>query len=374
MGYSTVHQYHSITMEIIRALPKISLHDHLDGGLRPETIVELAADAGVPLPFTDQAQLAGWIAEQSNAGSLSAYLKPFSVTGAVTQTHTNLARVAREFVQDLADDGVIYGEIRWAPENHLRQGLSLDQAVEAVQEGIEAGIADVTATGKTIQVGQLLAAMRHDSQAFSIAQLAIRHRNQGVVGFDIAGPEAGFPASQHAAAFDHLASNFLPATVHAGEGDGLESIRSALIHGRALRLGHGVRLAEDLTQYQDATGIHTVLGDMARWVRDRKIALEISPSSNLQTGAIAQWGDSMADHPFDLLYKAGLRVTVNADNRLMSNTNLTKELSLLVDAFNYTLADLETFQLDAADSAFLPPHDRSVLKSAIQTGFANALE
>lgn len=228
-------------------MPKVSLHDHLDGGLRPEMIVELAAEAGVPLPFKDGERLADWIAEQSNAGSLSAYLKPFRLTGAVTQTRINLVRVAREFVQDLANGGVIYGEIRWAPENHLRQGLSLDQAVKAVQEGVETGVADVTAVGKTIQVGQKLAAMRHDSLALSIAELAVRHRNQGVVGFDIAGPEAGFPASQHAAAFDHLSSNFLPATVHAGEGGGLESIRSALIHGRALRLGHGVRLAEDLT-------------------------------------------------------------------------------------------------------------------------------
>lgn len=373
MGYPAVHPHCPISNETLRSLPKVSLHDHLDGGLRPETIIELAAEAGVQLPFTDGERLADWIAEQSNAGSLNAYLKPFRLTGAVTQTRNNLVRVAREFVQDLADDGVIYGEIRWAPENHLRQGLSLDQAVEAVQEGIEAGIADAAARDKTIQIGQILAAMRHDSLAFSIAQLAIRHRNQGVVGFDIAGPEAGFPASQHTAAFDHLASRFLPATVHAGEGDGLESIRSALIHGRALRLGHGVRLAEDLTQFQDSTGTHTVLGDMARWVRDRKIALEISPSSNLQTGAIAQWGHSMRDHPFDLLYRAGLRVTVNADNRLMSNTNLTKELGLLVDAFGYTLADLKTFQLDAAESAFLPPHDRSELKSAIQAGFAKAL-
>ena len=373
MGYLAAHPDRPITNEILKSLPKISLHDHLDGGVRPETIVELAAEAGVPLPFTDGERLANWIAEQSNAGTLSAYLKPFSFTGAVTQTQRNLVRVAREFVQDLADDGVIYGEIRWAPENHLRQGLTLDQAVEAVQEGIEAGVADVTATGKNIQVGQILAAMRHDSLALSIAELAVRHRNQGVVGFDIAGPEAGFPASQHAAAFDHLASNFLPATVHAGEGDGLESIRSALVHGRALRLGHGVRLAEDLTQYQDSTGTHTALGDMARWVRDRRIALEISPSSNLQTGAIAQWGTTMTDHPFDLLYKAGLRVTVNADNRLMSNTNLTKELGLLINAFNYTLTDLKTFQLDAAESAFLPSHDRSELKAAIQAGFSDAL-
>lgn len=361
-----------ITKATLKALPKVSLHDHLDGGLRPQTIVELADESGLALPFDDAARLGRWIAGQSNAGSLSAYLKPFHFTGAVTQTRRNLVRVAREFVQDLADDGVVYGEIRWAPENHLRQGLTLDDAVDCVQEGIEAGIACAASAGSRIKVGQILAAMRHDSRAREIAELAVRHRNHGVVGFDIAGPEAGFPPSMHTEAFDYLARNFLPTTVHAGEGEGLESIRSALIDGRARRLGHGVRIAEDIAPGQGETGTGWVLGDTARWARDRRIALEMSPSSNVQTGAIAQWGDSLADHPFDLLYRHGFRVTVNTDNRLMSDTTLTQELALLVEAFTYELADIKTFQLNAADAAFLPLDAREELKASIQAGFDNA--
>lgn len=360
------------TEETLRALPKVSLHDHLDGGLRPNTIVELAEEIGLSLPFQDGTRLADWIADQSNSGSLSDYLKPFSLTVAIMQTRENLARVAQEFVHDLADDGVIYGEIRWAPENHLRQGLTLDETVDAVQSGLEAGVAELRSIGTNIKVGQILAAMRHDSQAYEIAQLAVRHRNHGVVGFDIAGAEASFPPSRHTEAFDYLTACFLPTTVHAGEGAGLESIHSALIDGRALRLGHGVRLAEDVTQHQDPGGTQIVLGDMARWVRDRRIALEISPSSNAQTGAIAQWGTSITSHPFDLLYRAGLHVTVNADNRLMSNTTLTKELALLTEAFGYGFADIQTFQLNAAEAAFLPLSVREELKAAIRTGFADA--
>ncbi|WP_026555122.1 adenosine deaminase [Arthrobacter sp. 35W] len=357
----------------LRPLPKVSLHDHLDGGLRPGTIIELADEAGLALPFADGAKLGAWIAEQSNAGSLSDYLKPFHVTGAVTQTHQSLARVAKEFVQDLAHDGVVYGEIRWAPENHLRRGLSLDQAVDAVQEGIEAGIDDITRTGRKIKVGQLLAAMRHDSRALEIAELAVRHRNDGVVGFDIAGAESGFPASRHAQAFDYLAAGFLPVTVHAGEGDGLESIRSALFDGRALRLGHGVRLAEDITAHSQETGTGFLLGELSQWVKDRQIALEMSPSSNLQTGAIAPWGTDLKDHPFEVLYRLGFLVTVNTDNRLMSNTTLTRELAHLARAFNYGLADIKTFQLNAASAAFLPLDEREELKNDIRAGFDGAL-
>lgn len=357
----------------LKSLPKVSLHDHLDGGLRPQTLLELADQAGVSLPFDTGTRLGEWIAEHANSGSLTDYLKPFSFTGAVTQTGENLVRVAREFVQDLADDGVIYGEVRWAPENHLRQGLSLDEAVAAVQAGLEAGVADVTSTGQRIRVGQILAAMRHDSNAREVAELAVRHRKHGVVGFDIAGAEAGFPASRHAEAFDYVASSFLPTTVHAGEGDGLESIRSALIDGRALRLGHGVRLAEDVARPHDTAGSGAVLGDLAQWVRDRQIPLEMSPSSNVQTGAIVQWGSSIADHPFDLLYRLGFRVTVNTDNRLMSNTSLTKELSLLAKTFNYSLSDIQEFQLNAAESAFLPHAARAELKAAIRTGFGTSI-
>ena len=354
----------------IRELPKVSLHDHLDGGLRPATVIELAETAGVALPATDAAELGRWFGEKSNSGSLVEYLKTFDLTTAVMQTREGLSRVAREFVQDLGADGVAYGEIRWAPEQHLGGGLSLDETVEAVQEGIEQGLDDVRSGGRRIRVGQLVTAMRHNDRGLEIAQLAVRHRDRGVVGFDIAGPEAGFPASNHRAAFDYLASEFFPATVHAGEADGLESIRGAILDGRALRLGHGVRLAEDITiERQDDENTYVTLGTLSQWVKDREIALETSPTSNLQTGAIAAWGDDILDHPFDLLYQLGFRVTVNTDNRLMSGTTLTRELSILADAFAYDRTDLEIFQLNAAAGSFLPVEEREELAEIITAGF-----
>ncbi|TFC92153.1 MULTISPECIES: adenosine deaminase [Cryobacterium] len=357
----------------INALPKISLHDHLDGGLRPQTIIELADSVGLELPSTDAAALGSWFSTQADSGSLVDYLKTFELTCGVMQTREGLVRVAREFVEDLAADGVIYGEIRWAPEQHLTRGLTLDQTVEAVQEGLEAGVARVAEGGSRIRVGQLITAMRHADRSLEIAELAVRHRATGVVGFDIAGAELGFPAHNHRDAFDFLAMAFMPVTVHAGEADGLESIRGALYDGRALRLGHGVRLAEDvIIGREDDENTYVTLGPVAQWVRDREVTLELSPSSNLQTGAIAAWGDDLQGHPFDLLYQLGFRVTVNTDNRLMSNTTLTKELALLSDAFGYDIDDLEVFQLNAARSAFLPLDDREELADAIVAGFETA--
>ncbi len=357
----------------ITALPKISLHDHLDGGLRPQTIIELADDLGIDIPAGDAVELGEWFHRQADSGSLPKYLETFDVTTAVMQTEEALMRVAREFVQDLAADGVIYGEVRWAPEQHLSHGLSLDRAVEAVQEGIEEGIEDVRATGVDIRIGQLVSAMRQGHRGLEIAELATRHRGRGVVGFDIAGPEAGYPAGNLVDAFDYLAMHFMPTTVHAGEGDGLDSIRGALFSGRALRLGHGVRIAEDITiERQDDENTYVTLGNLAQWVKDREIVLEISPSSNLQTGAIAAWGDDLLDHPFDLLYQLGFRVTVNTDNRLMSGTTLSRELWLLADAFGYTLSDLQVFQLNAAAACFLPLEDREELADRIVAGFDRA--
>ncbi|WP_104163402.1 adenosine deaminase [Cryobacterium sp. N22] len=357
----------------INALPKVSLHDHLDGGLRPATILELAEPIGLELPATTEAGLADWFVSQATSGSLVDYIKTFDITVAVMQTHDALVRVAREFVEDLALDGVIYAEVRWAPEQHLAGGLSLDQAVDAVQEGIAAGVDRAAQAGITIKIGQLITAMRHADRSLEVAELAVRHRDLGVVGFDIAGAEEGFPAENHAAAFDYLARNLFPVTVHAGEADGLDSIRGALFDGRALRLGHGVRLAEDIEiGREDQENTYVTLGPLAQWVRDREIPLELSPSSNLQTGAIAAWGDDILDHPFDLLYQLGFRVTVNTDNRLMSGTTLSRELALLTDAFGYDLDDLEALQLNAASAAFLPLEEREELADAIVDGFANA--
>ncbi|MGO3885339.1 MAG: adenosine deaminase [Mycetocola sp.] len=359
----------------LAALPKVSLHDHLDGGLRPSTIIELGLEAGIDLPTTDADELAEWFVAQSTSGSLVEYLKTFDLTTAVMQSADNLERIAREFVQDLAADGVIYGEIRWAPEQHLAGGLTLDEAVEAVQSGIEQGIDDVESAGGYIRIGQLVTAMRHADRALEIAELAVRHRDAGAVGFDIAGAEAGFPPSRHRLAFDYLAAAHFPVTVHAGEADGLDSISSALTDGRALRLGHGVRIAEDIqTVRSDEENSYVSLGELSQWIKDREIPLELSPTSNLQTGAVEAWGDELVDHPFDLLYQLGFRVTVNVDNRTMSGTSLTRELSLLSDAFGYDLDDLENFQVNAARAAFLPLEDREELVEAILDGFEDAAQ
>jgi adenosine deaminase len=359
--------------QAIAGLPKVSLHDHLDGGLRPATIIELGERIGLELPASEPAALAAWFAEKSDSGSLVEYLKTFDLTVAVMQTREGLTRVAREFVEDLHADGVIYGEMRWAPEQHLSAGLTADEAVEAVQRGIEEGVQGVTASGGWIRAGQLVSALRHNDHGQAMAELALRHRDRGVVGFDIAGPEAGFPASKFRAAFDHLLGEGFPVTVHAGEADGLESIRGALVDGHALRLGHGVRIAEDLEVVsEDAEATSVKLGRLAQWVKDRRIPLETSPSSNLQTGAFAQWGDRFENHPFDLLYQLGFAVTVNTDNRLMSGTTLTRELGLLVDAFGYGLDDLLLFQLTAAEAAFIASEDRDELSERLEAGFGQS--
>ena len=363
----------------IRVLPKVSLHDHLDGGLRPATMVELAEAAGYALPSTDPVALGEWFRESANSGSLVRYLETFDHTIAVMQTHDGLARVAREFVEDLVEDGVVYAEVRWAPEQHLRGGLTLDEAVEAVQAGLEAGVEDAAANGHPIQVGQLITAMRHGDRGMEIAELAVRHRGRGAVGFDIAGAEDGFPAARFKDAFTYLAEQMFPVTVHAGEAAGVESIVDALVHGRALRLGHGVRIAEDIeVDFEDddapdagedtAVGMVT-MGEVAAWVRDRGIPLEICPSSNLQTGAVESFGADIESHPIDLLFQTGFAVTVNTDNRLMSGVSLTDEFELLVQTFGYDLDDVLDLTMNAANAAFLPLEERAALAAHITEGF-----
>ena len=365
----------------VRSLPKVSLHDHLDGGLRPATIIELAAEAGHQLPATDPVALGEWFLESADSGSLPRYLETFDHTIAVMQTREGLTRVAREFVEDLVADGVVYAEIRWAPEQHLRGGLSLDEAVEAVQAGLEEGVINAEAAGSFIQVGQLITAMRHADRGMEIAELAVRHRDSGAVGFDIAGAEDGFPASRFKDAFTYLAENQFPATVHAGEAAGLDSIVDALVHGRALRLGHGVRIAEDITvefEADDAAAPDepevgmVSIGRVAGWVRDRGIALEVCPSSNLQTGAVASFGEDIETHPIDLLYQTGFAVTVNTDNRLMSNVSLTGEFELLMDTFDYDLDDLLELTMNAVNAAFLPLDERAALSAFVTEGFNRA--
>ncbi|GCE76166.1 adenosine deaminase [Cellulomonas biazotea] len=350
---------------LVPGLPKVLLHDHLDGGLRPATIVELAAEAGHELPTTDPEELGRWFVEAASSGSLERYLETFEHTVAVMQTPDALRRVAREAVLDLAADGVVLAESRYAPEQHLREGLTLQQVVDAVQEGFAEGVAEAAAQGRTIRVGTLITAMRHADRADEIAALALANRDDGVVGFDIAGAEEGFPPSRHAAAFRTLAEAHFPATVHAGEGSGLESVAEAVHLARACRLGHGVRLADDVTT--DDLGDR--LGLLAQWVRDRRIPLELCPSSNLQTGAAA----SIAEHPVTRLKRLGFKVTVNTDNRLQSGTTLSRELSLLVQEAGWTLDDLQDVAVTAAAYAFAHHDERDmIIDTVIRPAYAAA--
>ncbi|MFW6598726.1 adenosine deaminase [Propionibacteriaceae bacterium Y2011] len=351
--------------ELIRSLPKVALHDHLDGGLRPGTIIDLAPN-GHELPSTDPTALGEWFVAAADSGSLERYLTTFDHTIAVLQTADNLRRVAREFVEDMVADNVIHAETRWAPEQHLRDGLTMDEAVEAVQAGIDDGVRDAAAAGHVISVRQLITAMRHGDRAVEVAGLALRHRRAGVGGFDIAGGELGNPPGRHLAAFRLLREANFPYTIHAGEADGLSSIWEAVQVCHANRIGHGVRLIDDITSDEAGT---PVPGDLAAYVRDLRIPLELCPSSNLQTGVAA----TIAEHPFDRLVRAGMRVTVNCDNRLQSGTTLTREFGLLVDAFGYDLADLERFTVAAARSAFLPyPQRQQLITEVIRPAFAAA--
>lgn len=367
-----------------RDLPKVSLHDHLDGGLRPSTIIELAAEVGHELPATDAEALGNWFRESADSGSLPRYLETFEHTLAVMQTREALIRVAREFVEDLAEDGVIYAEVRYAPEQHQRQGLSLDDVVDAVQEGLDQACEELNSEGHPMQVGQLLIAMRHADNGVEIAKLALRHRGHGVVGFDIAGAEEGFPPSRMKEAFDLLAENLFPTTVHAGEAAGLDSIKDAILVGRAQRLGHGVRVAEDIEiefggvdedgeEVGEDTGLVS-LGPVANWVRERGIPLEICPSSNLQTGATAEFGEGIESHPIDLLVQTGFNVTISPDNRLMSGTTLSDEFELLVEAFDYDLEDLLDLTLNAAEAAFVPLEMRELLVEYINDFYDHLLD
>ncbi|MFJ4678648.1 MULTISPECIES: adenosine deaminase [unclassified Kitasatospora] len=350
--------------QIVRA-PKVLLHDHLDGGLRPETIVELAADCGYRgLPTTDPKELGTWFREAADSGSLERYLETFAHTCAVMQTRAALVRVAADCAEDLAADGVVYAEVRYAPEQHLEAGLSLDEVVEAVNEGFRTGEANARARGHRIRVGTLLTAMRHAARSQEIAELANRYRDHGVVGFDIAGAEAGHPPTRHQAAFDYLKGENNHFTIHAGEAFGLPSIWEALQCCGADRLGHGVRIVDDLTVGEDG---RVQLGRLAAYVRDKRIPLEMCPTSNLQTGAAA----SYAEHPIGLLTRLKFRVTVNTDNRLMSGTSMSREFAHLVDAFGYTLADLEWFTVNAMKSAFLPFDERlAMINDVIKPGYA----
>jgi adenosine deaminase len=356
----------AITHEDIVKAPKALLHDHLDGGLRPATIVELAATIGHDLPVTDPALLGAWFVAAADSGSLERYLATFAHTVAVMQNAEALHRVARECALDLAADGVAYAEVRFAPEQHLERNLTLDEVVEAVQAGFVDGCAEAAALGSPIRIGMLLTAMRHAARSQEIAELAVRYRDNGVVGFDIAGAEAGFPPTRHLDAFEYLQRENFHFTIHAGEAFGLPSIWQAIQWCGADRLGHGVRIIDDIT----GSDPEPVLGRLAAYVRDKRIPLELCPSSNVQTGAAA----SIAEHPIGLLHDLRFRVTVNTDNRLMSGTSMSREMALLAEAFGWGWGEMQWLTINAMKSAFIPFDERlAIINEVIKPAYAKLL-
>src|ERR1700733_13099157 len=351
-----------LTLDQIRAVPKVLLHDHLDGGLRPQTVLELAHEIGYrDLPGDNVEELTRRLTEGAHRGHLEIYLDAFRHTVAVMQTPDALRRVAAECAEDLAADGVVYAEVRFAPELHTERGLSLDQVVQAVLEGFREG-----SEGRGITVYALLTAMRTAARSLEIAELAVRYRDEGVVGFDIAGAEAGWPPSRHLAAFPYIHRENFHITIHAGEGFGLPSIWEAVQYCGTERLGHGVRLSDDI---EISANGEVRLGRLASYVRDRRIPLEMCPSSNVQTGA----APSIERHPLRLLRQLQFRVTVNTDNRLMSQVSLSSEFELLTREFGYGWSDIEWLTINAMKSAFTPFDERlRLINTVIKPGFGAA--
>jgi adenosine deaminase len=352
---------------ILRA-PKVLLHDHLDGGLRPATVIELARDVGYEaLPTTDEGELGRWFRQGADRKSLELYLEGFAHTVAVMQTPEGIERVAAESVEDLAADGVVYAEVRYAPELSTQGGLGLDAVMEAWLAGFRRGSESAAAAGRPIDVRAIVTAMRQFARSVEIAELSVRHRDGGVVGFDIAGPEAGFPPSRHLDAFQLIHRANFHVTIHAGEAFGLPSIWEALQWCGAERLGHGVRIVDDIAVAGDG---QVTMGRLASYVRDRRVPLEMCPTSNVHTGAVA----SIERHPIDLLRRLRFRVTLNTDNRLMSGVSMSSEFDMLSRTFGFGLDEMQWLTLNAMKSSFAPFDQRlRLINSVIKPGYARLI-
>jgi adenosine deaminase len=341
-----------VTLDAVRRAPKVLLHDHLDGGLRPTTVLELADACGHVLPATDPADLAAWFTRGADTSDILQYLATFTHTVAVLQTAEALERAAFEAVEDLSVDGVAYAEVRFAPELHQRQGLPLAEVVDAVVSGFRRGEQTAAAAGRPIIVNAILCAMRTEQRSAEIAALTarLREREAKVVGFDLAGAETGFPPSLHAEALALARRGLVPVTIHASEPPDLELIHDALAHG-ANRIGHGVRLVRDVALHPDGTA---TLGRLAQWVLDRQVPLELAPTCNVQIGAVPK----LADHPVGPFLRLGFRVTVNTDNRLMSGVTVSSEVHAVATTFDLTWDEIEQLAVNGAESAFAPLAER----------------
>jgi adenosine deaminase len=350
--------------DFLRTLPKVLLHDHLDGGVRPETVIELAKENRyAKLPTTDPGELAEWFHRGATRGSLPLFLEGFEHTCGVMQTEEALERVAYETMEDMKKDGVVYLETRFAPVFHTSKGLHLETIVKSVLKGLERGKNDFG-----VEYGLILCAMRHMKPAVSqeIAELAVDFRHQGVVGFDLAGEEGGYPPKKHVDAFHYIQRENFNITVHAGEAFGKESIWQAIQWCGAHRVGHATRLVEDM-KVRDGEVLN--MGSLAQYVLDKRIPLEICLTSNLHTGAIK----SMEEHPFGILHRYKFRVTLNTDDRLMSNLTLTDEYATASEVFGLSLDQLEKITINAMKSAFIPYKKRiKIIYDVLKPGFAKA--
>ncbi len=348
----------------VQAAPKALLHDHLDGGLRPATIIDLAREHGHQLPTTDVDDLTAWFRRGADRKSLELYLETFQHTFGVMQERDAIVRVAAECAEDLAADGVVYAEVRYAPELSVERGLTLDEVVEANLEGFRVGSERAAAAGQPIVMKMIVTGMRQFARSREIAELAVRWRDAGVVAFDVAGPEKGFPPTRYLEAFDHVRRENFHITIHAGESFGLPSIWEAIQFCGAERLGHGVRIVDDITVRDDGS---VALGRLAAFIRDRRIPLEMCPTSNVHTGAAS----SIETHPFDLLRRLRFRVTVNTDNRLMSGVSMSSEMAALDRAFGLGLGELEWLTINAMKSAFAPFDERlRIINEVVKPGYA----
>src|SRR3954468_12068431 len=351
--------------ETIREAPKAVLHDHLDGGLRPSTIVDLASEFGYDgLPTADPDELAGHIRRGADRKSLVLYLETFQHTVGVMQEKDAIIRVAAECAEDLAADGLVYAEVRYAPELSTERGLTLDEVVAANLEGFSIGARNAEVAGHPIVMKMLVTAMRQAARSVEVAECAVRWRDAGVVGFDVAGPEKGYPPTRFLDAFDLIRRENFHITIHAGESFGLPSIWEALQFAGAERLGHGVRILDDITVRDDGS---VQLGRLAAFVRDRRVPLEMCPTSNVHTGAVG----SVAEHPIDLLRRLRYRVTVNTDNRLMSGVTLSSEFGALDAAFGIGLGEMEWLTINGLKSAFAPFDERlRLIEEVVKPGYA----
>jgi adenosine deaminase len=354
------------TEEIIRKAPKVMLHDHLDGGLRTETIIDLAKKINYDkLPTEDPKELAEWFHRGANKGNLVEYLQGFEHTCAVMQTKENLERVAYEMMEDMKKDGVVYVETRFAPSLHLQQGLYFDDVMDAVLSGLEKGKEDFG-----VGYGLILCALRNMTDSLEIAELAVNYRRKGVVGFDLAGEEGGYPPKKHIEAFQFIERENFNITIHAGEAFGKESIWQAIQYCGAHRIGHATRLSEDIVYDESGENI-VALGDLAQYVLDKRLPLEICLLSNVHTGAV----DKLENHPFPKLYKKQFRVFLNTDDRLMSDTTLTKEYLIASQLFGITLEDIEKLNLNAMKSAFAHYDERlHYIYNVIKPGYKKIKE